>query len=294
MFAVEREAFCSDQKLDEKWQNLAKTLIYENIDEKEDLLKEFKEKIASNIELVKLAESDFVKDDAFLIRYLRGANWRVPNAVELIKASYVQVQDFFPFMSAGPPSALDHVWDKNLVNIPLERDQHGRRVFIFRLGEWCPQEITTKQFFTAAFTLFELIALEEKTQVAGVTVVADIAGFGLKHLKYLGLDELRCLCNFLTGAFPLWFRKIHIINNPRLFNMFLTLCKPFVNERVRENLIMHNYDLTSLHSEVPPALLPSYLGGEQLLAVSDCVEAAKERDSYFSERIELAKALYDG
>ena len=55
----------------------------------------------------------------------------------------------------------------------------------FRLGEWNPQELTTKDFFTAAFTLFELVAHEEKTQIAGVTVVADIAGFGLKHLKYL-------------------------------------------------------------------------------------------------------------
>jgi len=294
MFAVEREAFCLNEKLDEKWQNLAKSLIKENVEEKEDLLNEFKEKIASNIELVKLADSDLVKDEAFLIRYLRGANWRVQTAVELITASYTQVQDFFPFMSAGPPSALDNVWDKNLVNIPLERDQHGRRVFIFRLGEWCPQEITTKDFFTAAFTLFELVAQEEKTQIAGITVVADIAGFGLKHLKYLGMEELKCICNFLTGAFPLWFRQIHIINNPRLFNMFLTLCKPFVNERLRENIIMHNYDLASLHSEVPPVLLPSYLGGEQTLSLSDCVTAAKERDEHFRERIEQARALYRG
>lgn len=292
MFAVEKENFCSDQKLDEKWQNLAKTLINENIEEKDELFKTFKESILSNIELVELAQSDLFKDEAFLMRYMRGSNWRVQTAVQLITASYAQVQDFFPFMSAGTPTTLDHVWDKNLVTIPLERDQHGRRVFIFRLGEWNPHELTTKDFFTAAFTLFELVAHEEKTQIAGVTVVADIAGFGLKHLKYLGMDELQCLCNFLTGAFPLWFRKVHIINNPRLFTMFLTLCKPFVSERLRDNIVMHNYDLASLHSEVPPALLPSYLGGEQTDSMSDCVAAAKERDAYFAERIEQARVLY--
>ena len=53
----------------------------------------------------------------------------------------------------------------------------------YRMGAWNPQEVTTKEFFTAAFTLFELIAQEEKTQIAGVTVVADIAGFGFKHIK---------------------------------------------------------------------------------------------------------------
>jgi len=68
MFAVEKEAFCSVEKLNEKWQDLAKSLINENKEEKEELLKEFKESISSNIELAELAESDLVKDDAFLIR----------------------------------------------------------------------------------------------------------------------------------------------------------------------------------------------------------------------------------
>jgi len=294
MFKIEKEEFCSNHTLDEKWQDLAQKLIKENQDEKDDLLKEFKDCISSNIELAELAQSALVKDDSFLIRYLRGSNWKVETAVELIKASYVQVKDFFPFMSAGSPNTLEHVWSRSLVTIPLERDQHGRRVFIFRLGQWCPDEISSKEFFTAAYTLFELVAEEEKTQIAGVTVVADIAGFGLKHLKNLGMDELQALCNFLTGAFPLWFRKIHIINNPRLFNMFLTLCKPFVSDRLRDNIVMHNYDLASLHAEVPPVLLPSYLGGDQTTATTACVAAAKERDGHFVERIEQARPLYKG
>ena len=79
MFKIEREEFCSNPKFDEKWQNLAKSLINENIDETEDLLKIFKESIASNIELTQLAQSDFVKDEAFLIRYkyakMHGTPW---------------------------------------------------------------------------------------------------------------------------------------------------------------------------------------------------------------------------
>ena len=70
MFKIEREEFCSNPKFDEKWQNLAKSLINENIDETEDLLKIFKESIASNIGLTQLAQSDFVKDEAFLMRYI--------------------------------------------------------------------------------------------------------------------------------------------------------------------------------------------------------------------------------
>ena len=96
---------------------------------------------------------------------------------------YCEVRDYYPFMSAGTPCELEVVWRENLVCVPEMRDQHGRRVFILRLGQWEPTNITTNLLFTAAFTLFELVALEEKTQIAGVTVIADIQGFGLKHLK---------------------------------------------------------------------------------------------------------------
>ena len=90
-------------------------------------------------------------------------------------------------MSAGIPSQLESVWRERLICVPEDRDQHGRRVFIIRLGKWDPVNISTRLLFTAAFSLFELIALEEKTQIAGVTVVADISGFGLKHLKLVSL-----------------------------------------------------------------------------------------------------------
>ena len=42
------------------------------------------------------------------------------------------MRDYFPYMSAGLPSELESVWQQALFAIPEERDQHGRRVFIFR------------------------------------------------------------------------------------------------------------------------------------------------------------------
>ena len=42
------------------------------------------------------------------------------------------MRDYFPYMSAGLPSELEAVWHQALFAIPEERDQHGRRVFIFR------------------------------------------------------------------------------------------------------------------------------------------------------------------
>ncbi len=51
--------------------------------------------------------------------------------------------------------------------------------------------------------------------MAGVTCVADISGLGFKHIRSLGLEQIRCMAAFLTGSFPLWFRRIHIVHHPR-------------------------------------------------------------------------------
>ena len=59
----------------------------------------------------------------------------------------------------------------------------------FRLGQWNPTVTSSQELFTAAFTLFELIAMEEKTQIAGITIVLDVSGFGFQHLKSVEMSQ---------------------------------------------------------------------------------------------------------
>ena len=122
-------------------------------------------------------------------------------------------------MSAGPPSALEHVWKRDLIFSPESRDDEGRRVVVLRLGQWPPSEVEQIpkyfpilsqlfplisqcfpesvlskcpnisqvplfDFFTGVFTLFELVVQEERTQVAGVVMVLDCKGFGLSHVRW--------------------------------------------------------------------------------------------------------------
>ena len=127
------------------------------------------------------------------------------------------------------------------------RDKHGRRVYIFRLGEtrsigrptllavptplmcqnkllyccgapfwrwtnisgqfcsveqlgyspdpptgrWDPDTIPVEQFYASAYVLLELMSREVKTQIAGITIVGDISGFSFKHIRNLGIEQLR-------------------------------------------------------------------------------------------------------
>ena len=42
-----------------------------------------------------------------------------------------------------------------------------------------------------------VVALEPKTQIAGVTVIADCNGFGYRHFKSLSFDDIRIISNFI-------------------------------------------------------------------------------------------------
>ena len=80
------------------------------------------------------------------LRFLRGSNWDVDIGTGLIAGSHRMIQDYYPYMSAGPPSALEHVWRRDLIFSPEMRDDEGRRVVVLRLGQWPPQEVKPSTF----------------------------------------------------------------------------------------------------------------------------------------------------
>ena len=51
------------------------------------------------------------------------------------------------------------------------------------LGQWDPETVPVEDFYASAYVLMELVAREVKTQIAGVTVVNDVSGFGFKHMR---------------------------------------------------------------------------------------------------------------
>ena len=93
---------------------------------------------------------------------------------------------------------LDRVWRNHLNTMTEKRDKFGRRAYIFRLGmivdsnhgichvfpgQWDPATVPVEEFYASAYVLLELVAREVKTQIAGVTVVNDVSGFGFKHMR---------------------------------------------------------------------------------------------------------------
>ena len=65
----------------------------------------------------------------------------------------------------------------------------------------------------------------------------------------------------LQDSFPLWFRAVHVINQPRLFNVAYQMFKPFLSEQIKDGIIFHT-NVASLHEHIGPEMLFEEYGGK--------------------------------
>jgi len=267
-----------------EWGKLATELLNEHQADRQLMIENFRGAVLKDEELSKWVEKDVDRCSSceFYTRFLRAGSWQMEPSLKVMR-SFCELGKSYPaIISLASPKQLDSVW-KNKLNTILEtRDSFGRRVYIFRLGVWDPATTPTNEFYASAFLYFYLMSKEVKTQIAGVTVIADITNFGLKHISCLGLEQIKCIAALLTGSVPVWFRRIHVVHHPRVFNILYKMIKPFLVPRVKENIVFHGSDFTELHKEVPQNILPDFLGGSGDLDNTGVVTALKHMEEELS------------
>ncbi len=69
------------------------------------------------------------------------------------------------YLSRAKSSEAVHLCSMQAHSILPWRDRYGRRVFLFRPGNWDPDRFTFTDCYALGYMLSELIAFEPKTQV---------------------------------------------------------------------------------------------------------------------------------
>merc|ERR1719309_1021821 len=276
-----------ENDLEKKWFDLAELLLSEDLNKREQKLADFENLLHSDPKFSKFMTPNLLKSRAYLTIYMRAGAWNVTDALAVLNGYYSIGQNYRPYVEMSIPSKLEHVWKEKLNTVLEKRDKFGRRVLIMRLGKWDPDTIPVEHFFASTFVLLETVTKEVKTQIAGLTIVLDIQGFSLKHIRNLGINEIRLAAAFLHGSFPLWIRRIHVLYQPRIFGILMNIAKPFLSENAREVLTLHGSDLTSFYEEVPKDFLPANLGGSGDLDNQAAVGAARRLEDHFHELISL-------
>lgn len=272
----------ADEALPEEYSLMAKCYFGEGEEVMERLVDEFKEA---------LREEGITTPDYphFYVKLLRSGKLHVNTSVKVVK-NYLRQFGSYPgyFNDVLPFHKSDHVFKDLLHTIMPYRDKHGRRVYIYRSGVWDPDNVTFEQGFATGYKILEMVSLEPKTQVAGITVVFDGRGFGFKQFSSVSLENQLVVINLVQQGFPLWFRSFHVVNAPMLFSVGYNILKPFVAEEYKENIHFHSSH-KSLHEHVDPEALPEEYGGTAgPFENSNCQKAIQEFEDYFQEVQEMA------
>jgi len=274
---------------DEPWKTIAAELLQEDESDRQEKMARFLEIYRADPQIAKWRvpeDGDKWEKDEHLIKFLRAGSWDTQTALTILQTYLNSGKLYTGIVRVAIPKQLEHVWEKKLSAVTEYRDHYGRRIFIYRPGSWNPDEVHVNELLASSYVMFELMAEEIKTQIAGVTCVVDLYGFGFKQLRNFGIEQVKCMTSFMSGAFPLWVRKIHVVNNPRLFSVLHNMMKPFLDERVKDNMVFHGSDYTELHKEVPVSILPDTMGGPGELDNKVSINLLRERNQHYIDIVE--------
>ena len=160
------------------------------------------------------------------------------------------------------PSKEANVFKHNILTVFPNRDQKGRRILLLELGkQWKHKEVTLDEVFKGCVLFLEAAMLEPETQVHGAIVIFDMDGLSLQQAWQFTPPFAKRIVDWLQDAVPLRIKAIHIINQPKIFNIVFALFKPILREKLRNRIVFHGTDRESLYQHMNKEVLPAAYGG---------------------------------
>ncbi|KAG6798244.1 alpha-tocopherol transfer protein isoform X1 [Apis mellifera caucasica] len=200
-------------------------------------------------------------DDDFLIRFLRTRNFNVNRAHRLI-VNYCNFKEEHPEIHQDiRPLEMKYIGDDDVVSVPPYRTQCGRRIMIYRLGNWDPRKYSVEEIFKATIIILELGVLEPRAQILGGTVIFDLEGITMAHAWTITPQVANMVIALMVSAFPMKTHAIHILHQSWVFDVMFSVFKPLLDARMQKKIFFHGGNMDSLHKHISPFHLPKRYGG---------------------------------
>lgn len=234
----------------------ARQHIGESPDTRSSLVQEFKNMIHERGEVVPQR-----MDEAFLIRFLRARRFHVEKAHRLLVSYYGFKENNPEIHDSIQPLNMRHIGDDNVLSVLPYREQTGRRIMIYKIGNWNPNSYSIDELFKATVVILELAVMEQRAQILGGICIFDLGGISMQHAWQITPSIARKTVELMVTSFPIRTHAIHIVNESWIFDIIFAIFKPFLDDRMKEKIHFHGLDMESLHSHIDPKFLPKTYGG---------------------------------
>lgn len=159
------------------------------------------------------------------------------------------------------PLDLRVIGDMDIITVTPYRDQAGRRLMIYRIGNWKPSKVSLEDLFRATLIILEIGSLEPISQVVGGVGIFDFEGLTLNHCLQMSPSVAQKIISLMVTCMAMRTISIHILNQNWAFDAVFQVFKPFLNQRMKEKIYFHGKDMKSLHQHILPGHLPKKYGG---------------------------------
>ncbi|KAF2879460.1 hypothetical protein ILUMI_26707 [Ignelater luminosus] len=200
-------------------------------------------------------------DDAFLLRFLRMRYFTVKRAHKMLVNYYQFKEDNPEVFEDVDLNHLQKIGEADLISVPPYRDQNGRRILLYRLGLWDPEQFTITEIFQASWLILELAAIEQRHQILGGVVMFDLGGLTMQQVWHVTPKIVKLIFQIMVTSAPVRTHACHIINQPWIFEIVFNLFKPLLDERMTQRVFIHSDNMESLHQHMDPKNLPERYGG---------------------------------
>lgn len=203
--------------------------------------------------------------DELLLCFLRARKYEVKRALRALK-NYMRLFDQNPDLMANLETQdLKTHLNQRLQVVASDRDQLGRKIFIFRAGLWTPKVTTLDDIFRCNVFYLRRLASDLETQFKGIVAIVDLKNLGIHHVRQVTPSYAKKVAALIQDCFPIRFQAIHLVNEPWIFSILLSMILPFFSEKIQSRIYHHGNCWASLHSHIDADVLPQEYGGSQPL-----------------------------
>ncbi|XP_050680230.1 clavesin-1-like isoform X1 [Leptidea sinapis] len=158
--------------------------------------------------------------------------------------------------SAFGLESVRHVYAGTLPDNPL-----NGRITLMRFGRWESELVPIEDVVRCALLMDEVAAMQPRLQVLGITIVVDLEGLGVRHVRHLTRTVASQIVALMGVSFPINIHAVHVVRYNWFLSTFFNLFQQFIPEAAWKRLHFHGYDMASLHKHIKPEHLPPEYGG---------------------------------
>ncbi|XP_060847013.1 alpha-tocopherol transfer protein-like [Rhopalosiphum padi] len=251
--------FEDDSDFEESYQERAKNDLGETPERRAEALEQLRRLIREEKKLYLPTDES---TELYLLAFLRVCKFYPESAFKRVKFLYKLRQKNPKYCNDLIPSLEKNVFEQNILTVLPSRDQHGRRILITECGQrWKIKNCSLTEIFRGVELVIEAAILEPRTQVSGTVLLVDFAGLTVNHVWQFTPNFAKMVLDWIQYSMPARLKEVHIVNQPYIFNMVFAMFKPFMQEKLRNRMLLHGYDHTSLLAHLDAKCLPTKYGG---------------------------------